>query len=409
MYLNYYKLRKEPFNITPDPDMLFLSPSHKEALAAVIYGVRQRKGFVSIVGEVGVGKTTILRSCLGKIDKEKIRTIYLFNPKISFTTLVKMIYESIAAKPISDDLFEMVNRLHLLLIEEYKAGRNVVLIIDEVQNMPVETLENLRMLSNLETSTDKLIQIIFSGQPEFEEKLNTHSLRQLKQRIALRVYIKPFTRNESLDYIAHRLAKTAENGGELFNRGALNLIVANAGGIPRVINILCDNCLITAFGRQEKQVSSAIAREVLADFDMGNRSGGGFVRNIAAAACILVLCAVGGYLAYTGSLSDASPVVPVSQSATAQVEEARFAPVQAGSVATAVRQAEPTRVEGARDENATVSRVVKKGDTLAGLVKNTYGYADHRLMKQVLQRNPGIANVNVIREGERIIFPSRDK
>jgi len=408
MYLNYYRLRKEPFNITPDPDLLFLSPSHKEALAAVIYGVRQRKGFVSIVGEVGVGKTTILRSCLGRIDKEKIRTIYLFNPKIPFITLVKMIYESIAAKPISDDLFEMVNRLHLLLIEEYKAGRNVVLIIDEAQNMPAETLENLRMLSNLETSTDKLIQIIFSGQPEFEKKLNAHSMRQLKQRIALRVYIRPFTRSESFDYIAHRLAKTAENGAEIFSRGALNLIVDSAGGIPRVINILCDNCLITAFGRQQKQVSSAIAMEVLADFDMGRPETGGLRRYAAAAACILVLSTAGGYLVYKRSLPGASPAAPVRQPVTASVAETGPPPAPAVQMETATRQAEPPQ-EVSRDETAAVTKVVKKGDTFAKLVKHTYGNVDHRLMKQVLQSNPGIANVNVIREGERIVFPSRDK
>ena len=265
MYLNYFNLRKEPFNITPDPELLFLSPSHKEALAAVIYGVKQRKGFVALVGEVGVGKTTIIRSFLEKIDKEQVKTIYVFNSNISFKALLKTIYQNMGHAPETDDVFEMVNQLHRILIEEYKAGRNVVLIVDEIQNMPVATLENLRMLSNLETSKDKLIQIVFSGQPEFEEKLDLHVLRQLRQRIAVKVNIMPLTREESLAYIYHRLSRTVQKDPDLFTRGALDTIVTRAGGIPRIINILCDNCLITSFGNQQKQVTAKVAKEIIAD------------------------------------------------------------------------------------------------------------------------------------------------
>ena len=265
MYLNYFNLRKEPFNITPDPELLFLSPSHKEALAAVIYGVKQRKGFVALVGEVGVGKTTIIRSFLEKIDKEQVKPIYVFNSNISFKALLKTIYQNMGQAPETEDVFEMVNQLHRILIDEYKAGRNVVLIVDEIQNMPVATLENLRMLSNLETAKDKLIQIVFSGQPEFEDKLDLHVLRQLRQRIAVKVNIMPLTRDESLAYIYHRLSKTVQKDPDLFTRGALNTIVTRAGGIPRIINILCDNCLITSFGNQQKQVTAKVAREIIAD------------------------------------------------------------------------------------------------------------------------------------------------
>ena len=167
----------------------------------------------------------------------------------------------------SDDVVEMVNRLHQILIDNYKDGRNVVLIIDEAQNMPLRTLENLRMLSNLETSTDKLIQIVFSGQPEFEQKLKSYELRQLKQRIAIKTTIMPFDEKESLEYIRHRLTKAAGTDVEIFTKGALKQIVRHSEGIPRLINVLCDNCLITAFGYQQKKVEARTVKEIVADLD----------------------------------------------------------------------------------------------------------------------------------------------
>ncbi|MHC4183590.1 MAG: ExeA family protein, partial [Planctomycetota bacterium] len=191
MYLNFYQLKKEPFNVTPDPAFLFLSAGHKEALASIVYAVENRKGFLAITGEVGLGKTTILRSYLKDIDLQRLKINYIFNANVSFKGLLKTIYEELGIHPETDDTFEMVNRLLLVLIEEYKKGHNIVLIIDEAQNMPFETLENLRMLSNLETSTDKLIQILLIGQPEFEKMLDQSNLRQLKQRITIRTTLSP--------------------------------------------------------------------------------------------------------------------------------------------------------------------------------------------------------------------------
>lgn len=278
MYLKYFDFKKEPFNITPDPDFLFLSPSHKEAMAAVIYGIYRRKGFALIIGEVGVGKTTIIRSFLNKfyslssIDKQKIKIIYIFDANISFKSLLKTMFQNLECIPESDNASSMVRQLHQILIDEYKAGRNVVLIIDEVQNMPVETLENLRMLSNLESSTDKLIQVILSGQPEFEKKLNQQALKPLKQRIAIKVRILPLSRCESFAYISHRLSKAVINERAVFTSWALNRIVSEADGIPRKINILCDNCLITSFGNQQKKVTSRVANEIISDFSKDSRS-----------------------------------------------------------------------------------------------------------------------------------------
>jgi general secretion pathway protein A len=289
MYLDFYQLKKAPFHITPDPEFLFLSPSHKAALGSIIYGIEERQGFVAIIGEVGLGKTTILRSYLERIDQRQLKTIYIFNANISFRSLLKTIFREFALDFESDDLFDMVNRLHQALIEEYKQGRNVALIIDEAQNMPVETLENLRMLSNLETSTEKLVQIVLIGQPEFEHKLNLNELRQLKQRIVIRSTIAPLTEAESLAYIEHRLAKVAITPQPLFTKGALTLIAQQAKGTPRALNILCTNALIAGFGYRQKPISARTVRGVMGETE-GTRRTWRF-RPALAWAAALVLCA----------------------------------------------------------------------------------------------------------------------
>ena len=184
MYEDFYQLEKAPFGITPDPDFLYLSPSHKEALASIVYAIEQRKGFVAVLGEVGLGKTTILRYYLARHDARRLTTAYVFNPNVTFKALLDTIYQELGIADKPDDVFGMVKRLHQVVIEEYHQGRNVVLIVDEAQNMPIETLEQLRVLSNLEAATDKLLQIVLVGQPEFADRLDLRELRQLKQRIS---------------------------------------------------------------------------------------------------------------------------------------------------------------------------------------------------------------------------------
>ena len=267
MYQDFYHLRKEPFHITPDPEFLFLSPSHKQALGSIVYGVRNRKGFVVITGEVGVGKTTILRSYLEGVAKQKTKVVYIFNANVSFKNLLKTIYKELGLDARTGDIVEMLNDLYQILMEEYKQGNTVLLIVDEAQNMPVETLENLRMLSNLETSKDKLLQIVLIGQYEFEEILNLYELRQLKQRIVIRSTIIPLSEKESMAYINHRLGKAAVNGSPVFTKGALKRIVKEAKGIPRYLNILCDNALITGFGYKARPVNAKIVDEVITDYN----------------------------------------------------------------------------------------------------------------------------------------------
>jgi general secretion pathway protein A len=266
MYLEFFKFKKSPFHITPDPDFLFLSPSHKEASASIFYGIEKRKGFVSVTGEVGVGKTTILRSYLEGTDPEKIKIVYIFNAALSFDKLLKQICSELGVQVTDEDPEELSMQLFHFLIDQYDKGRNVVLIIDEAQNIPVETLERLRMLSNLETSQDKLIQIILVGQPEFETKLDLPELRQLKQRMAIRSRIEPLTAEEGVAYIQHRLMRASAFHNPVFTQKALKLIIKEAKGIPRTMNILCDNALVTAFGYQRKPVDHKIVKEVIGDF-----------------------------------------------------------------------------------------------------------------------------------------------
>lgn len=291
MYLSYYSLQKEPFHITPDPEFLFLNESHKEALGSLIYGIEKRKGFIAITGGVGLGKTTIVRSYLDTKDDARVKVIYIFNANITFQEVLKTILQELDLENLNEDIFGMINRLYLALIHEYEEGNNVAVIIDEAQNMPVETLENLRMLSNLETSNDKLIQIVFVGQQEFDALLDRPELRQLKQRIAIRTHIDPLSRREGREYINHRLKLAGVREGPVFTLPAMERIVKEAKGVPRTINILCDNALITGFGYEQKPVGLSAVNEVISDFK-GRRLRVIMRPYLSGVAVIAVLCIV---------------------------------------------------------------------------------------------------------------------
>lgn len=272
MYTRFYGFTTEPFQNTPDLDFLFLSPNHKEALACIEYGIRQRKGFIAITGEVGVGKTIILRSYLTKVDANKQKTIYILNPRVSFDSLLTTILKELHAEPVAGPATQKLNQLHEVLIAEYRNDHTVVLIIDEAQNIPIETLESIRMLSNLETATEKLLQMVLVGQPELDALLNRYELRQVRERIALRARIAPLTKTESEDYIDHRLSLVRREPRAVFSKQALDRIVKSANGIPRKLNILCDAVLITGFEYRQASISGRIAKEAIAVFNGDNRS-----------------------------------------------------------------------------------------------------------------------------------------
>jgi general secretion pathway protein A len=407
MYFSFYNLKKQPFHITPDPEFLYLSPSHKEAMAGIIYGIEEKKGFVAVTGAVGVGKTTILRYYLEKANKNHLKIIYIFNARLTFEGLVRTIYEELGIQTEGNDVLEMVNRLYGILIEEYKQGNTVVIVIDEAQNMPVDTLEDLRMLSNLETSKDKLIQIVLVGQPEFEHELALDRLRQLRQRLAIRTTILPLTKQESLDYIRFRLIKAGSNGGPVFTNAALKIIVKKAKGIPRVINILCDNALITGFGYQRKPVTAKIVREV-ADGLAGSKPTSFLWWWIL---CVVILAST--LLGIIWLLPEEKSVqgktimsLHERKKLEIEVKEAKqvVAPADEHEGASIAEAKEVASSSPSRD-GSTIKKIIVQGDTLTKLSLKMYGYVDDDLVRWVQKNNQHISDPDIIPVGITVTFP----
>lgn len=408
MYLGYYNLTKEPFYITPDPEFLFLSESHKQAIASIIYGVEKRKGFIAITGDVGVGKTTIVRSYLEQVKNEGLKIAYIFNPSVSFPVLLKALYQELGLEIKGSDVYEMVNDLYFCLIEEYKQGNNVVLIIDEAQNMPIETLENLRMLSNLERTTDKLIQIVLVGQPELDNTLKRQDMRQLTQRIAIRTQILPLTQKESIGYIGHRLEKAGmRKGVQPFTGRALKLIVRQAKGIPRLLNILCDNALVTGYGYDKKPVTTGIVREVVNDMK-GRRRRVFPSWTVAGAASVAFLCFVGFIFDLSGNRVDERPPVETASANSPVVPAANPTPEfthveTTGAHSPVVLAAGPSAQK--TDKETKTVKTVAKGDTLSQMAQGVYGASTDELLKIVKRHNPRIKNIDRIGVGDEIVFP----
>jgi len=318
MYHQHYGFTKDPFHITPDPRFFYLSPSHKEAYASMVYGLKKRKGFIAVIGEVGLGKTTVVRSFLQQQSNQAhLKTIFIFNPNVTFLGLVRHLYNELDIEPPptknlkSDITSELIKHLHQALIEEYSKGYLLVLVIDEAQNMPVETLENLRMLSNLETTQDKLLQIFLVGQPELERKLNQPELRQLKQRLAIRCTLKPLSRKETVQYIEHRLKMAGLKEQTVFRRGALWRIYGYTKGNPRMINILCDNALVTGFGYGVSRIGPGIIREVNKDMLGATSRPRKLVWSAAIAAALLLVIVGLWYSPYGDSIKNGLLQLPL--------------------------------------------------------------------------------------------------
>ncbi|MCD8481528.1 MAG: AAA family ATPase [Verrucomicrobia bacterium] len=255
MYLEYYGFREMPFNITPDPKFLFLSPTHLEALQHLRYGIEEKKGFIVLTGEVGCGKTTLCRRLLEELEGREVETALILNPRLSETQILQTILRELGhAKPprSRNDLLDALN-VHLLgLIEK---GKDIVLIIDESQNMSIEALEHVRLLSNLETNTRKLLQIILIGQPELKRKLQMDELRQLRQRVLVFCELQPLTAEQVGHYIQHRISMAGANGRPNFTPRAVKSIHRRSKGIPRIINNICDKALLAAFVKSSDQVT----------------------------------------------------------------------------------------------------------------------------------------------------------
>jgi general secretion pathway protein A len=259
MYKKFFGFKERPFQLVPNPEYLFLSRSHEEALAHLTYGGYEGDGFVEITGEVGTGKTTLCRVFLENLDVDTVAA-YIFNPKLDALQLLKAINDEFGLDSSADNTKELIDTLNRFLIEKKKKGQKVIVIIDEAQNLSKPVLEQLRLLSNLETTTSKLLQIFLVGQPELAEILDSAELRQLGQRISLSAHIVPLSFRETRDYIEHRIhIASAQIPLAKFTRAAIRRIYRFSGGIPRLINIACNRALLTAFGLGRHTVSSRIA------------------------------------------------------------------------------------------------------------------------------------------------------
>lgn len=245
MYNDYFGFRESPFNITPDPRFIFFSQTHREAFDHILFGLRERKGFILLTGEVGSGKTTLCRAVLEQLDS-RFKTALILNPCMTATQLLKAILVELGLKPKRDRVGSL-QVLNEFLLAQVAAGNDVVLVIDEAQDMSMELLEELRLLSNLETNTRKLLQILLVGQPELREKINRKELRQLRQRITVRYHLQPLSYDEMKFYIRHRIGMCSRNGQPTFNWMAMFGIYHYSHGIPRLINAACDKVLLYGY------------------------------------------------------------------------------------------------------------------------------------------------------------------
>jgi general secretion pathway protein A len=269
MYKSFFGLKENPFNVNPDPRYLFLTRQIEEALSGLMYGIQTRKGFITLTGEVGTGKTTLVNRLLDWLHMRRTKTAFLFNSRMNSSQLFDFILAEFEIQCENRSKSQQLMKLNHWLLERYRAGETAVLIIDEAQNLTFPVLEEIRLLTNLETSTEKLLQIVLSGQPELEDKLKLPQLRQLRQRITLRCRTTPMSNEQTHDYIQERLRIAgAAAPSTIFSEKAMDVVHLYSMGIPRVINLLCEHALINSFVDQTKVVEPKVIEDVAREFQL---------------------------------------------------------------------------------------------------------------------------------------------
>lgn len=314
MYCSFFGFNERPFTLTPNPAFIFLSRAHQEAFAHLIYGIENRCGFIMLTGEVGAGKTTVIRTLLTELKPETHATALILNPMVSSSGLLRTINREFGISDQGNEPADLVEELHRFLLGQKQAGRAAVLVIDEAQDMEPEVLEQVRLISNLETASEKLIQIILVGQPELEQLLARPELRQLNQRITVRFHLTPMGLADTGDYLKHRL-KTAAGGASdpaVFSAGACKAIHRFAAGLPRLINAAADRALLIAYNRNSRQIDTATAKQAIADVSRSRKEGRSPARRMAWAAGVVVLLASAGLALFylPGPLTASKPPVP---------------------------------------------------------------------------------------------------
>ena len=461
--LDYYRLEEQPFGVTPDSRYLFLTPSHKEALASLIYGIESGCGFVSLIATPGSGKTTLLFEAL-HILRDKARIVFLFQTISTPLDLLRSLLSGLGVREIQGSLVEMQIRLKDILTEQYRLGKRVVVVVDEAQNLDDSVLEMIRMLSNFETSRDKLIQIILAGQPQLADNIGSPELLQLRQRISIFARLKPFTPEETSLYIVHRLGVAGyKSDMPLFTKDALALISLCSEGIPRNINNLCFNALSLGCALQQKPIDRDVVRQVIADLDLGpmrrkaprsscrrRREVLKRSRHFAVAAntpsvfanwppkvavAAMVLLAVGGALFESQRWLDGTaapqppPTVVVKPDPVASLQPAPdptalpdtpapaadpatllpdpVVPAPAKRPSPTANPAPPSSIGDRTTQPLDAVSIVRvaPGQTLLGICVEKFGSCTTELMQQIHQLNPSLNNPDHIESGQSIRIP----
>lgn len=443
MFLNFYGLRVQPFGVTPDPRFLYFSPGHREALASLFYGIETGRGFLSLVAEPGMGKTTLLFQLL-KRWKGYVHSAFLFQTQCDSRELLRYLMEDLGLDSQDRDIVRMHADLNDFLFREMKAGKRVVLFIDEAQNLADSVLETVRLLSDFEAPDRKLLQIVLAGQPELEQRLARPGLTQLEQRIAVRGRLEPLPPPEVIRYMNHRLRVAGYQGTELFTREAAMAIAERSRGIPRVINHLCFNALSLGCAMRSQQIGLGIVREAVGDLSLHSRPEKpqgtsarvasqaaqgqvadapappfaplsprrkGFLshhRALQTSFLALLMLSLAIYLGTHGGVGTFQKELPNKVSSPYVPASAGQKNTSAGQVTSAYDDLQPTDSrpsDGSKDSPSTFTYVVQPNDTLSALCMSLVGRYDGSVEKEIRKLNPNLTDFPHIRAGEEIRLP----
>jgi type II secretory pathway predicted ATPase ExeA/phage tail protein X len=435
MFLEHYNLAEQPFGVTPDPRFLYLNRMYREALASLWYGVKEGRGFMALVAQPGMGKTTLLFQLLQRLRTESARTVFLFQTCCNSLDLIRYLLQDMGILP-AYDLASMHQQLNDALVREVRAGKQFVFVIDEAQNLSASVLETVRLLSDFETSQGKLLQIILAGQPHFLHTLNRPEMLQLRQRISVTTSLDPLDHEEVAHYVEHRLAVAGYQGPPLFSRGALQVISHESQGIPRNINNLCFGALSAAFALQRKAIDRKIAEEVAADQNferwqerIEHRAavpGSGCEKGLPGAASLpsfsrvvqsgiprtALLAVVAGLLMLAGILVWSRKPEPASRAlsgsrptATLMGPSLRIAPPTGKALSEAVTPGHEMRPPAVLAVASTV--IVRSGDDLRSICLQHLGRYSTGIVQQIQRLNPELVDPNRIEVGQEIRLPLR--
>jgi len=445
MFLDFYGLREQPFGVTPDPRFLYFSPGHREALASLFYGIETGRGFLSLVAEPGMGKTTLLFQLL-KRWKGYVHCAFLFQTQCDSRELLRFLMEDLGLDSQDRDVVRMHADLNDFLFRETKAGKRVVLFIDEAQNLADSVLETVRLLSDFEAPDRKLLQIVLAGQPELEQRLARPGLTQLEQRIAVRARLEPLSRAEALHYMNHRLRVAGYQGMELFTPEAAAAIAERSRGIPRVINHLCFNALSLGCALRSKQIGPEIIREAAGDLSLDSRSAKPEATSARVASppnqrqvthslaptftttslssstkasfsqrrvfqtsfLVLMLLSLAIYLGTrkgTGIFQKEYPHEVSSPSAPAGAGQKYTSEEPVTTAYDELQLPDSRQSDGRQDSSRVFTYVVQPDDTLRALCMSLVGRYDESLKKEIRELNPSLKDPSRLKAGQEIRLP----